>query len=208
MRTFKISIFFITLLAGCVGFSYHIQPELTVSKETLLEQLLAQVSVRDKVLSDKAELPAITGDIALLTNPTCGGSKRNWLACAIYHEARGESIAGQHFVALAVMNRVQDKRWPNTVEAVVRQGEKKRNGCQFSFMCDGKPELIDDVDAWTTALQVATATLAKYTEGAVVTCAHSYHADYVTSESALRWFGTLDQTTQEGTHIFYCGGKS
>lgn len=43
------------------------------------------------------------------------------LSSVIHHEARGESRQGQIAVAQVVMNRVKDKRWPNTVCAVVKQ---------------------------------------------------------------------------------------
>lgn len=43
------------------------------------------------------------------------------LASLIHAEARGESYTGQVAVGAVVMNRVRDPRWPDTVEAVVRQ---------------------------------------------------------------------------------------
>ena len=43
------------------------------------------------------------------------------LSMAIYHESRGEPILGQMAVAEVIMNRVADKRWPNTVCGVIKQ---------------------------------------------------------------------------------------
>lgn len=43
------------------------------------------------------------------------------LANVIYHEARGESRTGQAAVAYVVLNRVADKRFPNTVKEVIWQ---------------------------------------------------------------------------------------
>ncbi len=123
-----------------------------------------------------------------------------WLACAIYFEARGESLEGQRKVALSVLARVYDRRWPNTVEKVVRQGEGRLHRCQYSFRCDGKPDRIADAKAWTTALMLAEEAM----KGADVTCAHSYHADYVTSKTALVYFTTLSAHEQVGRHIFFC----
>lgn len=129
-----------------------------------------------------------------------------WLACAIYFEARSESYDGQYLVAQTILNRVEDPRWPNTVEAVVRQGEKRLNKCQFSFMCDGepKPKPIKDWQAWEKALSVAVDAMEDYYQDVVVTCAHSYHAHYVTSPKALRWFASLQSDGEEGAHEFYC----
>ena len=43
------------------------------------------------------------------------------MAFNIYHEARNESMLGQIAVGQVVMNRVWDKRFPNTVCEVVKQ---------------------------------------------------------------------------------------
>ena len=74
------------------------------------------------------------------------------LATNIYHEARGESYAGKVAVANVTMNRVISPKFPNTICEVVYQshtrenwkGEDvpKRNKCQFSWFCDGKPDHI------------------------------------------------------------------
>ena len=130
-----------------------------------------------------------------------------WLACAVYFESRSESYDGQYMVAQTVLNRVEDPRWPNSVEAVVRQGEEKKNGCQFSFMCDGKPEHIEDWQAWETALAVSVDAMEDYYQEVIVTCSHSYHANYVTSPKALRWFASLQSDGEVGTHEFFCDSE-
>ena len=69
------------------------------------------------------------------------------LSIAIYHEARGESIQGQRYVAQTIMNRVRSKRFgADTACEVVRQ---KR---QFSFTHDG---LTDSVSEDRTAFVLA-----------------------------------------------------
>ena len=57
-----------------------------------------------------------------------------WLTKGIYFEARNQPMLGQFRVAEAIANRVRRSEWPNTYEGVIRQGEKRRNRCQFSFM--------------------------------------------------------------------------
>jgi len=128
------------------------------------------------------------------------------LAYAVYHEARSQSFGGQYKVAEAVLNRVADPRWPKTIEAVVRQDEDKLHRCQFSFMCDGSkhPRPIKDKLAWETAVLVAEVALEADYLKVKTSCAHSYHADYVTNKKALRWFATLDREAKVGRHIFYC----
>jgi spore germination cell wall hydrolase CwlJ-like protein len=128
-----------------------------------------------------------------------------WLARAVYFEARSEPLLGQYVVAEVVLNRVADPRWPDSIEAVVRQGEEQRHRCQFSFMCDGKPERVKDYQAWKQALAVAQVALEERGQGEQrITCAHSYHASYVTSKRALKWFAKLDEDQEIGLHKFYC----
>ena len=68
------------------------------------------------------------------------------LAENIYFEARSESTAGRMAVALVVLNRVEDKRFPDTVCGVVKQtkyypsGRIDLHSCQFSWYCDGKSD--------------------------------------------------------------------
>lgn len=143
-------------------------------------------------------------DVDYLAFPDCDSGELARLACGIYFEARNQSVAGQYLVAIVILNRVADTRWPNSIEAVVRQGEKIKNGCQFSFMCDGKPEQISEMAAWILALKVAKMAMRDYQNGERATCAHSYHADTMTSISALLWFAKFRIDRKEGAHIFYC----
>ena len=71
------------------------------------------------------------------------------LAQNIYFEARGERQAGQLAVGLVTMNRVNSKRFPNTVCKVVWQ---KR---QFSWTHDGKSDRPTDMKAWKLAQKIA-----------------------------------------------------
>ena len=60
------------------------------------------------------------------------------LAQNIYFEARDQKTKGQIAVALVTINRVESRRFPNTVCKVVYQANRYRNGkikkhmCQFS----------------------------------------------------------------------------
>ena len=44
------------------------------------------------------------------------------LALNMYHEARGQGTAGLFAVSAVVLNRVNDKRFPNSVCEVIEQG--------------------------------------------------------------------------------------
>lgn len=168
------------------------------------KQVALPAAVKDSIGDLIRSLPALTPGRKAEVKCEDGLDDLMWLACAVYFEARNQDYDGQYMVAQVVLNRVEDPRWPNTVEAVVRQGEEKRDRCQFSFMCDGKPEHIENRQAWEMALQVAVDAMEDYYQDVVVTCAHSYHANYVTSPKALRWFATLQSDGEVGAHEFFC----
>ena len=68
-------------------------------------------------------------------------AERGCLAQAIYHEARGESEAGQMAVANVIVNRALSGKYPSTLCGVIYQNANKgRYRCQFTFACDGKDD--------------------------------------------------------------------
>jgi spore germination cell wall hydrolase CwlJ-like protein len=126
------------------------------------------------------------------------------LATAVYFEARGEPTVGQVAVAAVVMNRVEDRRFPNDVCSVVKQGPLYRSGapvrhkCQFSFYCDGKSDIMRDKAAKLRATRIAELVLSRTimdpTEGSTF-----YHADYVLPS----WASTKSRVVQINKHVFY-----
>jgi Cell Wall Hydrolase len=119
------------------------------------------------------------------------------LASAIYYEAATEPDEGQRAVAQVVLNRVRHPAWPNTVCGVVYQGSD-REGCQFSFACDGAMARAPSLEWWSRARRVAEAALA----GAVyepVGSATFYHTQSV----APAWRLRLIPVATVGAHIFY-----
>lgn len=121
------------------------------------------------------------------------------LALNIYHEARGEPPEGQLAVAQVVLNRASDRRFPNHVCDVVKDGgEEMRYRCQFSWWCDGRSDKPSDFAAWQQSRRAASAALSGHatdpTFGALW-----YHADYVRPG----WAETMTRMTSIGSHIFY-----
>lgn len=129
--------------------------------------------------------------------------KAQWqcLAQAIYFEARGEAVMGQRAVAEVILNRVDHRRWPNTVCRVIQQGAHRLNGCQFSYYCDGVPERINNKRAYRLAQKIAKEAIAAKDRPLTKGATH-YHA---TSVSPV-WSRRLTKTAQYGTHIFYRTG--
>jgi len=130
------------------------------------------------------------------------------LATAIYFEARGEPMVGQVAVAQVIVNRVYDERFPDTVCDVVKQGEYYtwnnsipiKHRCQFSFWCDGKPEVMRDETAKQWAYNVAESTLQGIFYDTTSGATH-YHADYVVPDWSKNSMFT--KTVQINAHIFY-----
>lgn len=118
------------------------------------------------------------------------------LAVAIFFEARGESFEGKEAVANVIVNRVEDRRYPNDVCEVVWEPKA------FSFTHDGlsdKPEKYSkhaDRLAWKESKQVAKKVLAGDTLG--ISSTH-YHASYVSPF----WTEHYELDGQIGVHVFY-----
>ena len=151
---------------------------------------------------------------AFLWTPAAGGrsvavaapsaAEVECVALNIYHEARGETVVGKLAVGHVVLNRMQDRRFPDRACAVVRQGgEKRRYRCQFTWWCDGRSDRPRDAQAWRQALDLANHIYAGMsvdpTGGALW-----YHADYVKP----RWRKQLARGPMIGRHIFYGGTGS
>jgi N-acetylmuramoyl-L-alanine amidase len=133
------------------------------------------------------------------------------MALNIYHESRSENLAGKFAVADVVINRVNDRRYPDSVCGVIYDAELKpswkdptkevpvRNRCQFSWYCDGKLDDPTETDAWNESILVAHQSIYEgrmlgLTEGAT-----HYHTTYVEPY----WASSLDLVGHIGSHIFY-----
>ncbi|WP_220747839.1 cell wall hydrolase [Jannaschia sp. AI_61] len=127
-----------------------------------------------------------------------GGQQWRCLAEAIYFEARGEPIPGQVAVAEVILNRVDSKRYPNTICRVVNQGTGRLHACQFSYTCDGIPEAVSERGAWARAGKIARLLMDGAPRALTGNATH-YHADYVSPY----WAKVYPKTAQVGRHIFY-----
>jgi len=121
----------------------------------------------------------------------------------IYFEARGEGTEGQVAVAHVTLNRVEHKKFPNTVCEVVHQakvwdGHPVRYKCQFSWYCDGKSDRIDDWRSYHAITEVARMALLgdieDNTNGSTF-----YHANYVKPD----WSNHMAIAVIHDKHIFY-----
>lgn len=121
------------------------------------------------------------------------------LALNIYFEARGEPEEGRLAVAHVVLNRTTDRRWPRTPCAVIADGWPDAGPlCQFSWYCDGLPDIPRPGTSWRDAKRLAELVYwgrSKDPTGG----AFWYHADYVKPW----WSKRLRPGPKIGHHIFY-----
>ena len=82
------------------------------------------------------------------------------LAKNLYFEARNESTAGQIAVLQTTINRVGSPLFPDTVCGVVYEGMHSggfpvRDGCQFSWYCDGISDYPANRVAYSKSVKLA-----------------------------------------------------
>jgi spore germination cell wall hydrolase CwlJ-like protein len=118
---------------------------------------------------------------------------------AIYFEARGEPVRGQIAVAQVVMNRVFSGYYPNTVCGVVYQNANRHLACQFTFACDGIPDVVREPDAWERAKKIAAETVDGQLWLPEVGKATHYHAYWVHPS----WVHEMTRMYRLGVHTFY-----
>ena len=129
------------------------------------------------------------------------------MALNMYHEAKNQSMLGQLAVGQVVMNRVEDKRFPDNVcdvitEAVTYKGTDKPvlHKCQFSWYCDGQKDEPDfDSKEWWDAKEYSSIFLSGTIMLDVTEGATHYHATYVRPA----WAKTKTKPTRIDRHIFY-----
>ena len=144
------------------------------------------------------------------------------IALNIYYESRADNLAGKYAVADVVLNRVEDKRFPDTVCDVVRDAVMleswstaqyaelpeginerkyypKKNRCQFSWYCDGLADDPDQQAAWLDAQTIAYNIIQYDKFRGLTEGANHYHATYVSPDWSLEY----DIIGRIGEHIFY-----
>mgnify|MGYP000894288656 CR=1 FL=1 len=117
---------------------------------------------------------------------------------AIYHEARGETIAGQVAVAEVILNRVDLAGYPDSVCAVVHQNAHRQNACQFSFVCNGRSRAMPEAPARALAARIAQVMLSGAPRDLTDGATHC-HASSVRPG----WSRRFARTAEIGTHLFY-----
>jgi Cell Wall Hydrolase len=121
------------------------------------------------------------------------------LANAVYFEAGREPVRGQIGVAQVVLNRVFSGFYPHDVCGVVYQNANRHLACQFTFACDGIPDVVTDQESWARAKRIARAALDGKVWLPEIGKATHYHAYYVHPS----WVRSMHRLHRIGAHIFY-----
>lgn len=175
-------------------------PSITVTLNMMDTAATQQVIEAQRlVVSFRTEQPGEFDRSELLAAPAVeGGPEWACLTEALYFEARGEPLKGQLAVAEVILNRVDSRRYPNSICGVISQGESRRHACQFSFRCDGQPEDFHEPKAYELVGKVARMML-DGRDRALTQGATHYHTTAVKPD----WARRLTRTTQIGRHLFY-----
>lgn len=135
----------------------------------------------------------------LASQPTAsGGAQWRCLTEALYFEARGETAQGLFAVAEVIMNRVDNPGYPSTLCGVIHQGTGRQYACQFTYTCDGKPEVISEPNSWTRVGKVARILIDGADRNLTKGATH-YHTTAVNP----RWARVFPRTARYGVHLFY-----
>lgn len=144
------------------------------------------------------------------------------LAQNIYHESRGQKIAGMMAVAHVTINRMEHKQFPDTVCAVVKQGHTKpswkdgspipiKNKCQFSWYCDGKTDKILEPKAWHSAKIAAHQVYHNRVTGYVLSDKWDDSVEgamwYHNTQVEPYWVANMHKVKHIHNHIFYIAGN-
>ncbi len=126
------------------------------------------------------------------------------LTQAIYHEARGESEAGQWAVANVIINRAMSHRFPSTLCGVVFQNaDQGLYHCQFTFACDGRSDFGTEKGAWNRAVKLAAAAYREYQQGERPGVVPSSALFYHTTAVNPAWSDSYREVAAIGSHVFY-----
>jgi spore germination cell wall hydrolase CwlJ-like protein len=171
---------------------------LSVVPDARMTALTTLPSVSDRQV--QASPAGLTYDRAFLAAlpAASGGSAWKCLSEALYFEARGESVKGMFAVAEVIMNRVDSSRYPKSVCGVINQGTGRKYGCQFTYTCDGKAEVVSEPAAFLRVGKVAKF-LVDGAERPLTSGATHYHTKAVNPS----WASRFPRTATIGVHHFY-----
>lgn len=116
------------------------------------------------------------------------------LAIAIYFEARGEPLDGQFAVAEVILNRVEDRRYPDDICSVVF------DDYQFSFANGNTTPSLPDPRVDPSAKRSIRVAKESLDNGPVLGITSTHYHEKSVSPS---WRKKFDLDGSYGNHVFY-----
>lgn len=173
-------------------------------KESALGPPQPSDSVAGETIASKGEVtgvdrhPRSPAQRLALSGPARAKAEK-CLANAVYFESRDEPVRAQIAVAQVVMNRVFSPFYPNDVCGVVYQNSHRHLSCQFTFACDGIPDVVTEPDAWLRAQHIARDVL----DGKLWMPEVAKSTHYHDSWAHPNWVGEMKKMDRLGGLIFY-----
>lgn len=134
------------------------------------------------------------------------------LSLNMYYEARSETDLGRVGVSEVVLNRVEDKRFPNSICGVVKQARlskwhkevlKKdvpiKYKCHFSWYCDGKSDIPKNYKKWAESIVLSTYILLRPKTNITLGSTH-YYAEYIPEPY---WITDVEYKVSIDTHLYF-----
>lgn len=170
--------------------------ETSKKKETAKDNAKDSDSKKDKSNTTSTKSDALVKTLNKKMIKSLSQDELDVLYRIVEAEATGEDIYGKILVANVILNRVNNKNFPNTVEKVVFQ--KSGNTYQFSPTKDGRYWSVkiskETIEAVSRALEGE-----DYSNGAVY-----FFARKLTSKNKACWFdNSLRKVVKYGCHEFY-----
>lgn len=174
----------------------EVENEVQISSQQV-EEDAPVLSTEDNILNETSKtFRTATNNISKEQINLLSKTDYDALVKIVEAEATGEDMVGKIMVANVVLNRVESKRFPNTIYDVVHQ--KIDGKAQFSPIDDGRyysvPIKSSTYEAVERALKGE-----DFSNGALFFVARS-----IASENAVNWFDSnLKKVAKHGTHEFF-----
>jgi spore germination cell wall hydrolase CwlJ-like protein len=143
----------------------------TSQSSTLADQPnpLPVVVVQEELKTPEIQVPEVQVEVRPILYPktlsdharvVMSDAEIQCMAQVIYFEARGEGTLGMVGVGYTVLNRMGSPKFkPSSACGIVY--ERNRRGCQFSWVCDGKPDKIRNWATYERAREIAVSVMTR-----------------------------------------------
>lgn len=84
-----------------------------------------------------------------------------------FHRGHINTEAGKKAITAVVFNRMNDcsRPWPRSIRAVITSGKERGKNCDFSWQCDGRSDVPEDMERFEKDLVLAKKWLREYLDG-------------------------------------------